>query len=82
MGVLTAAVRIKENTPIMIFNSTGGVIFVAFGAQAMSAPTDATDGIPILAGETFMLNSGNEAWVRASAAGVFGYTADNALPSL
>ena len=50
---------------------------VSFGVQAMAVPTDATDGIPVLAGEKFMISSGNEAWVRASAAGLFGYTADN-----
>jgi hypothetical protein len=75
-GDLTNAVRVGENTPVMLYNSTGGVLFVAFGDQSMSAPTGATDGIPIAAGEKFVLNSGAKAWVRGSAAGIFAYNAD------
>lgn len=75
-GAATAAVRVGENAPVMLFNSTGGVLFVAFGDQTMGAPADATNGLPVLAGETVVYNSGDKAWVRASAAGIFAYVGD------
>jgi hypothetical protein len=76
-GSATTAVRVGENATVMLYNSTGGTLFVAFGAQAMAAPTAATDGLPVLAGETRVYNSGSNPWVRASAAGVFAYVGDS-----
>lgn len=77
VGALGTAVRVTENTPVMVFNSAGAVAYVAFGIQTMAAPTGPTDGIPIAAGEKFVLSSGDFAWVRASAATVYGYKGDN-----
>lgn len=77
VGSLSNAVRIGEATPIMIFNSGGAVAYVAFGAQDMAAPSGPTNGIPVPAGQLLMLNSGASAWVRASAATVYGYKGDN-----
>ncbi len=70
---LNAALRIGENQPIMIFNSSGSVQYVAFGVSGLSAPSAPTDGIPVKAGDIVFLNSGSYAWVRASAASVYGY---------
>jgi hypothetical protein len=77
VGQITAAQRVGPNTTVWFFNSTGGTLYVAFGAAAMAAPTGAADGFPILAGERFALNSGSNSFARASAAGVFAYTGDN-----
>lgn len=76
LGSITSAVRCGSNTPVMVYNSTGGVLYVAFGAQAMSAPTTAANGIPIAGGEKFVLSSGVNAWVMGSGAGLFAYNAD------
>ncbi len=77
VGTITAQVRVNQNTSVLVFNSTAGVLFVAFGDDGMSAPTAATDGIPVVAGQTAMLNSGDKIWIRGSAAGLFAYTGDN-----
>lgn len=77
VGTITAQVRVDENTPVLVYNSTAGVLFVAFGDDGMSAPTAATDGIPVQATSTLMLNSGSSRWIRGSAAGMFAYTGDN-----
>lgn len=76
IGALDAAVRVGENTPVLVFNSAGAVAFVTFGDQSVAAPGTAANGIPIPAGQTVMLNSGAKAWIRASASTVFGYAAD------
>lgn len=76
LGDCSTAKQCQPNTPVMIYNSTGATVFVAFGAQAMGAPTTAANGIPVLAGEKFVANSGVNSWVRASAALVFAYNAD------
>jgi hypothetical protein len=76
LGDVAAATLCQFNTPVMLYNSTGSTIFVAFGLQTMAAPTNATNGIPIAAGEKFVCSSGSSAFVRASAAGLFAYNAD------
>jgi hypothetical protein len=75
-GALTNAVRVGENQAVMIFNSAGAVGYVSFGSQSMGAPTGPTDGIPVAAGEKIVLSSGSNAWVRGSAATIFGYVGD------
>lgn len=75
-GAAGTAVRVDKGTPVLCYNSGAGVAFVAFGDQTMSAPTAATNGIPVLAGQTFVLNSGDSEWVRASAATLFVFVAD------
>jgi hypothetical protein len=76
LGDVANATSCLPNTPVMVYNSTGATIFVAFGAQAMGAPTTASNGIPIAAGEKFVCNSGANSFVRASGAGLFAYNAD------
>lgn len=76
LGDVATATLCLPNTPVMLYNSTGATLFVAFGAQAMTAPTNATNGIPVAAGEKFVASSGANSFVRASAAGIFAYNAD------
>jgi len=76
IGALDSAKRIGKNTPILVYNNDTSDHFVTFGADGVSAPSDATDGIPVLAGETMMLNSGDNAWVISDSASVFGYPGD------
>lgn len=75
-GQITAAVRVGENQHVMLYNSTAGDLFVAFGDQGMGAPTTAANGLPVLAGSTVVYSSGEKGWARASAAGVFAYVGD------
>lgn len=77
VGVITAQVRVNQNTPVLVYNSTAGDLFVAFGDDGVAAPTTASNGIPVLAGSTAMFNSGDKIWIRGSAAGLFAYTGDN-----
>lgn len=76
LGSITTAVQCQPNTPVMIYNSTAGVLYVAFGSQTVGAPTTAANGIPVLANSLTVLNSGANAWVIASATGAFAYNAD------
>lgn len=76
VGSITAEVRVNRNTPVLVYNSTGADLFVAFGVQGLSAPADAAAGVPVLANQTAMLNSGDSIWIRGSAAGLFAYTGD------
>lgn len=75
-GAANNAVRVDKGTPVLCYNGGAGVAFVAFGAQGMSAPSTAANGIPVLAGQTFVLNSGDSEWVRASSASLFVYVGD------
>lgn len=77
VGSITAQVRVDQNRPVLVYNSTAGALFVAFGDDGVTAPTSASDGIPVLPNSTAMLNSGDKIWVRGSAAGLFAYTGDN-----
>lgn len=77
IGALGTAIRVGSGCPIMVFNSAGAIAYVAFGVQGMSAPTGPANGIPIQAGEKFMINSGSLEWIRASASTVYGYKGDN-----
>jgi hypothetical protein len=75
-GAAGTAIRVDQGTPCLCFNSSGSVQFVAFGDQTVAAPSSASNGIPILAGQTFIVNSGEKEWIRASAASVFVFTGD------
>jgi hypothetical protein len=76
LGDIATAKLCGPNTPVLIYNSTGAAVFVAFGPQAVAAPTTAANGIPVVAGAVFVLNSGVNSWVRSSVCGVFAYNAD------
>lgn len=75
-GAANNAVRVDKGTPVLCYNSGAGVAYVAFGDQSMAAPSAATNGVPVLAGQTFVLNSGEKEWVRASAATLFVFVGD------
>jgi hypothetical protein len=75
IGALGSRVRIGPSQPILVYNS-GAIGYIKFGDQTVTAPVNATDGIPVLAGQVFMLNSGSNEWVIASAGTLFGYLAD------
>ncbi len=77
IGAIGTAKKVDEATPVMLFNGGGAVAFVKFGDSAMTAPVTAADGIPVPAGETLIVNSGKNEYVRASAATVFAYTSGN-----
>lgn len=76
LGAASAAVRVGPHTPVMVFNTSGSTGFVAFGAAGMSAPSAATNGMPVLNNSIAIFNSGESEYVRASAANIFVYTAD------
>jgi hypothetical protein len=76
LGSITTAVLCQPNTPVLIYNSTGTVLFVAFGSQTVAAPTSAANGLPVPANSTVVYNSGVNSWVIGSAAGLFAYNAD------
>lgn len=76
LGEASAAIRVGKKTPIMLFNSTGVIGYVAFGDSAMAAPTAPANGIPVLPNSIIILNSGENEFVRASVNTIFAYTAD------
>lgn len=76
IGSLATAKRVGVTSPIRIFNSSGAIAYVAFGDEAMLAPTGPTDGIPVPGGAVVVLNSGAKNWVRSSAGTVYGYQGD------
>jgi len=77
IGPLATAVRVGEGTPVLVYNGGASVAFVSFGDGTVASPSSPANGVPIAPGEKYMLNSGPNAWVRASSASVFGYTGDN-----
>lgn len=76
MGAAANAVKVGSSTPVMVFNSAGSIAYVAFGAAAMAAPSAPANGIPVPAGATIIVNSGDNEYVRASAATVFVYASE------
>lgn len=77
VGSITSAVQVGPGNAVMVYNSTGATLFIAFGgASTVAAPTAASNGIPVLAGEKFVVSSGSNAWVIGSATGLFAYVGD------
>lgn len=76
LGLATAAVRVGQHTPVMIFNSSGSTRFMAFGSASVAAPAGPADGIPALNNAVIVLNSGESEYVIASGGSVYVYTAD------
>lgn len=77
IGALNSPVNVGQYQPVLVFNSGASVAYVAFGAQTASAPTGPTNGIPILANEKVVVNSGINSYIVASAATVYGYAAQD-----
>lgn len=76
LGAASAAVRVGQHTPVMVFNTSGTLGFVAFGGASVAAPTAATNGLPALNNIPVVYNSGESEYIRASGANIFVYTGD------
>ena len=76
LGAANNAVRVGAKTPVMCFNSTASIAYVTFGDATVAAPAAPATAIPILPNSLIILNSGDNEWVRASAATVFVYSGD------
>ena len=76
LGALGNAIRCGKFKPIYVFNTAGAVAYVAFGDTGVAAPTSGANGVPIPAGQGMMLSSGQNEFIRASAATVFGFVAN------
>ena len=77
IGAIDSAKRVGEGTSVLVYNAGGSTAFGKFGVQTVTAPTGPSDGIPILASEKFMCNSGPDAWIIGNSASLYAYTADN-----
>lgn len=78
IGALVPAQNVGTGCPVLVYNSGASVAFVACGkTETVTAPTSAANGVPVLAGQTLVLNSGENSWIISSSASVFGYTGDN-----
>lgn len=80
-GALTAPIPCGKSRPCMIYNSGGATAYIKFGATSADAvPTNAATGIPVLAGEKAILNSGEGEWIICDAttkAAVYAYLDNN-----
>lgn len=76
IGAINARKRIGKSCPILIYNAGASTAFVKFGANDVAAASTAADGIPVLAGEKFMLNSGANDHVIGSSSNLYAYVGD------
>ena len=74
LGEISVAVAVPAHRTVMIFNSSGATKYVAFGGAAV-AVTGPADGVPILAGQYLMLNSGSNTYVIGIDNTVYAYLA-------
>jgi hypothetical protein len=72
-GALGTAVRVGPSTPVLCYNNSAAVAWVAFGSQAVAAPTGYANGLPIPANSMFVYNSGESEWIISNVATTFGY---------
>jgi hypothetical protein len=70
IGSVATAFNCGKGASLWLYNNSSSVAFVRFGAAAVAAPTGIADGIAIPANSYIELNSGNNDFVRASAATV------------
>ena len=75
LGAIDTAQAVPSYSTVMIFNSSVLVQYIAFGDATVTV-SGPTDGIPILAGQYVVLNSGNNTYVVGSAATVYAYLAN------
>lgn len=73
----SAAVEVGKFKQVLVFNTTGSLGYVAFGDSTLAAPAGGATGVPIPAGQGVVLASGENTHIRASAATVFGYLAED-----
>lgn len=63
---VSTATWIGKNTHVLLTNVSSSAIFVTFGAAAVATP-DEDSGVPVLAGSTLILCSGDQEYIRSSA---------------
>lgn len=83
LGALNAAVAVPQFRPVLIVNTGGALAYVALSDDPlMAAPATGADGIPLAPdGGRIVLATGENTYIRASAATVFGFIADdNVMP--
>jgi hypothetical protein len=74
LGALNAAVGAERGDLIAVFNNSATVAFVATGTTSgLSAPTGGANGIALAPNSYTIIAMGDDNWIRASAATVFGY---------
>lgn len=64
---ISTATFVGENRHLLLTNTSGAVIYVKFGDSSVAVPT-AADGVPLLAGSQLRLCSGENTYIRSSAA--------------
>lgn len=79
LGPLGAATYTGAYRSVLVFNSTASTHYVAIGGSSMAAPTGPSDGIPVPAGRSVVINTGAYDCVRSDSAGVYGYWAPDNL---
>lgn len=77
VGALDAAKQVGTNVSVLVYNSDTAVHYVKFGASNVTAPTNATNGIPVPPGLTAVYSSGPNTHVISDSALVFGYKASS-----
>lgn len=76
LGSLATAVECGKNKPVIIANNAAAAAFIKFGTSAVAAPTGLSDGLFLPPNSLTVWSSGQNTHVRASAATVGGYVAN------
>ena len=77
LGALSSAVLVAKHKPILICNTANALAYVAFGGSSVAAPASAAAGVMLAPYGSIILSSGENTYVRASAATVFGFVAND-----
>jgi hypothetical protein len=79
VGPTNTKYKVGQSIPVLLYNSTGTVVFIKFGndADCNTAPTAAANGIPVLPNSTIVYNSGSNDWMVSNSSGLFAYLADS-----
>ena len=81
LGAIGTAVRVGQFANLLIVNSAATAAFVAFGDSTVAAPSTLANGIWLPPSSHTFLSSGLNTYVRASAATVGAYKADEFVNS-
>ena len=73
LGPLNVAVGVPQGAALWIYNNSGTVAYAAFGGPSVVAPSSPANGIPLPPNSYTYLSAGENTFVIASAATVFGY---------
>lgn len=79
LGALNAGVQttLGAGSTVAVYNNSAATVFVTTGVAGLSAPTNATDGIPVSAFSWFYVSMGPDTHIRSSSANAFGYELDD-----